>query len=508
MTNRINAPSTKPSATWQRALGAMVLCAGLLALPTAPLQAQTAAYNFDTGNSPIDVIIPAVVPVIFAKVAPGDATLVLRTTTLLTNAFFDAIAPYHPTAVGVYSRLGRRPASEGQTDRARNIAIFYASYPVLLHLYPQEKARWQALLRGVGLDPEATPTNLTTPEGIGRAAGLAVVAARQRDGMNALGDANGRQFHPLPFADTTGYRPVNTAYEIRDPSRWQPAVRTSGSGIFTVQQFVTPQFANTLPYSYSSPDIYRVPPPVNSNPHGPGGLQRYKRQADEVLAASASLTEQRKLTAELFNNKIESLGFVALYLSVSRQWRVEQFVHYDFLVNMAAFDGGIAVWKEKARHDAVRPFTAISHLYGDALVTGWGGAGVGTVNLPGKRWTSYLGVADHPEYPSGSSCFCTAHAQASRKFLGSDTLGWTVPYAKGSSRVEPGVTPASDTALNFETWTKFENECGQSRLWGGVHFQAAIDASKPMCKRIGDRAHRYVRSLIAGWPAEAGHDKD
>ena len=498
---------SKPIGPWRRVVGLAAAACSLL-LPCGTLQAQAAAYNLDTGNSPVDVVIPTVVPVIFARVAPGDATLVLRTTTLLTNAFFDAIAPYHPTAVGVYSRLGRRPASEGQNDRARNIAIFYASYPVLLHLYPQEKARWAAMMRGVGLDPDATPTNLATPEGIGRAAGLAVVAARQHDGMNALGDAGGRRFHPLPFADTTGYQPVNTAYEIRDPSRWQPAVRTTGSGIFTVQQFVTPQFANTLPYSYNNPDIYRVPPPQDSNPRGPGGQQRYKRQADQVLAASASLTEQRKLTAELFNNKIESLGFVALYLSVSRQWRVEQFVQYDFLVNMAAFDGGIAVWKEKARHDAVRPFTAINHLYGNSLVWAWGGAGVGTVNLPGKQWASYLGVADHPEYPSGSSCFCAAHAQASRRFLGSDALGWTVPYAKGSSRVEPGVTPAADTALNFETWTKFENECGQSRLWGGVHFQAAIDASKPMCKRIGNRAHRYVSNLIAGRPGEQIHDED
>jgi hypothetical protein len=29
------------------------------------------------------------------------ATLVLRVTTVLTHAWFDAIAPYHPSAVGV-----------------------------------------------------------------------------------------------------------------------------------------------------------------------------------------------------------------------------------------------------------------------------------------------------------------------------------------------------------------------------------------------------------------------
>lgn len=462
-----------------------------------PAAAQT-AFDFDRGNAPTDVIIPAVVPVIFASVAPGDATLVLRTTTLITNAFFDAIAPYNATAVGVYSRLPRRPAVEGTTDRNRNIAAFYSSLPVLNSLYPAERSRWEGLLRSVGLDPALASNDLATAAGIGRAAGMAVVAARERDGMNQLGDAGGREFARAPYRDTTGYAPVSTAYELRDPSRWQPAITTHGNGIFTVQQFVTPQFASTLPYSYRSPERFHVPPPVNSNPAGPGGRARYRAQADQVLDASATLNDRKKLTAELFNNKIESLGFVALFLSQSRRWSVEQFVQYDFLVNMAAFDGGIAVWQEKLRFDAVRPFTAIKHLYGNGFVSAWGGPGRGTVALPANQWSSYLGVADHAEYPSGSSCFCAAHAQASRRFLGSDALGWAVPFARGSSRVEPGITPAQDTALSFETWSKFEEQCGQSRLWGGVHFQAAIDASKPMCHAIGDSAYRFLARHLDG----------
>ena len=38
----------------------------------------------------------------------SDASLVIRITVLTTNAFFDAIAPYTPTTVGIYSNLGRR----------------------------------------------------------------------------------------------------------------------------------------------------------------------------------------------------------------------------------------------------------------------------------------------------------------------------------------------------------------------------------------------------------------
>ena len=484
------------------------LCGGALVAPLALLApaAQAQGFDFDRGNGPIEVIIPTIVPVVFATVAPGDATLVLRTTTLVTNAMFDAIAPYNASAVGVYSRLGRRPAAEGATDRSRNIAVFYASRQILNSLYPAERARWDGMLRSVGLDPLLASSHLSTPAGIGQAAGAAVVAAREHDGMNQLGDFGGRDVNRLPYADTTGYAPVNSAYVLRDPSRWQPAVTTRGNGIFAVQQFVTPQYSEVLPYSYRSPSRFHVPTPTDSHPDGPGGRARYKAQVDVVLTASATLTDERKLTAELFNNKIQSLGFVALFLSQSRHWTVEQFVQYDFLVNMAAFDGGIAVWQEKRRFDAVRPFSAIRYTYGDGQVNAWGGVGKGTVNLPANQWRSYLNVADHPEYPSGSSCFCAAHAQASRRFLGSDILGWQVPYARGSSQVEPGVTPAAETTLSFDTWSQFESTCGQSRLWAGVHFQAAINASKPMCKQIGDGAYQYLSRLIAGTASKGGSE--
>jgi hypothetical protein len=68
---------------------------------TGPLHADT--FDFQSGNAPVEVVIPTVIPVIYQFVSPGanDATLVLRITTVITNAWFDAIAPYHPTAVGV-----------------------------------------------------------------------------------------------------------------------------------------------------------------------------------------------------------------------------------------------------------------------------------------------------------------------------------------------------------------------------------------------------------------------
>ncbi len=477
----------------------MVLAILALFLSGAP----AAGFDFDNGNAPVQVVIPRLIPVIFGSVSPtaSDATLVLRVTTLITNSWFDAVAPYHPTAVGVYSRLGRRPDGERATNRNRNIAVIYASYRILNSLLPNHSAGWREMLTSVGLNPDDTQENMSTPVGIGNMAGNAVVAARERDGMNQLGDEGGREYNRQPYADYLGYEPVNTAYELKDPSRWQPDIVTMGNGIFRVQQFVTPQMRVTRPYSYQNPNRFNAPRPAKSDFHGPRGRQAYVQQADEVLLASANLTDETKAKAELFDNKIRSLGMSALFAAVSRGLSLDQFIQFDFVTNMAAFDVGIAIWNEKNKWDAVRPFSAIRHIYGNRRVTAWGGPGRGTVNdLPASQWRSYLNTADHPEYPSGSAAFCAAHSQAARRFLGSDSLGWAVPIPKGLSVIEPGVTPSNDIVLSWATWSDFDRDCGLSRFWGGVHFLSAVSAGHDLGHQIGNLAYDFVQAHIAGTP--------
>lgn len=474
---------------------AVCALAAVSAFRAAPASAQ--AFDFDTGNSAIEVIIPAVIPALVQTTALNDAPIVLRHTTLITNAWFDAIAPYHPTAVGVYSRLGRRPSAEAETNRQKNIAMFYASYRVLNSLMPRFASNWREMMQSVGLDPDDSTENNSSPVGIGNKAGRAVVAARERDGMNQLGDEGNKKYERRPYEDYTGYAPVNTPYHLGDPSRWQPIMTTPGNGTFTAQQFITPQWSVTKPYSYDTPNGFSTPVPSASNVNN---LAAYRAQADEVLVAQANLTDAQKMTAELFDNKIFSLGFSALFVAVSRGFTLDQFVHYDFLTNVASFDGGIATWNEKFRYDTVRPVSAIRYLYGGETIAGWGGPGQGTVSdLPGNEWRSYLNLGNHPEYPSGSACFCAAHGQASRRFLGSDTFGWSVAAPAGSSVLEAGVTPASDITLGpWATFTEFEEVCGASRFWGGVHFLPSISASQQMCRPIGDLAFEFVDRHIRG----------
>lgn len=479
---------------------ARVVAMSSLAVLLAAHDANAQPFNFDTGNAPVEVVIPSAIPAIFGVSATAnDATLVLRITNLVTNAWFDAAAPYHPTAIGVYSRLGHRPASESTTNRNINIATIYASYRVLNSLLPQHAGAWRAMLTSVGLNPDDDQQNMVTPTGIGNLAGNAVVAAREHDGMNQLGDEGGCKYNCQPYADYLGYEPLNTAYELKDPSRWQPNIISLGNGLYRVQQFVTPQLRKTDPYSYKDPNRFQSPRPFLSDPRGRHGRQGYVNQADEVLGASASLTEEQKAKAEFFDNKIRSLGLSAVFAAQSQGLSLLEFIHLDFLTNVAAFDASIVIWNEKYHWDAVRPFSAIRYIYGDRPVVAWGGPGKGTVNdLPASQWRSYLNTADHPEYPSASAAFCAAHAQAARRLLESDNLGYVVPIPQGSSTIEPGITPSADIVISWPTWTDFETECGLSRFWGGVHFLSAVTAGQDLGKQIGDIAYDFVKTHIEG----------
>lgn len=505
----MNNSNVVPINIWSYWIASTLFLVGAFAffLTISPVQAQN-HFDLDNKNAAIEVVIPAAVPAIFAAVKPGDAPLVLRFTTMLTNAWFDATAPYHPTAVGVYSRINRRPEGE-RTNRNVNTAILYASHRALNSLFPEFASNWREMMEDVGLDPNYLGDDLTIPHGIGNFAANAMLMVRENDGMNQLGNEGGRIYNPQPYADYTGYFPVNTAYELNDPSRWQPNIVISPFGISTVQQFITPQYAQVIPYSFDDPTVFSVVPPVKSEwkgspsapglkiAHGPNSA--YIQQALEVIQASENLTEEQKMIAELFDDKIRSLGFSTIFAALSRELSIMEFVHYDFLVNVAAFDTGIVMWQEKTFYDAVRPFSAIHFLFGNTLITAWGGPGKGTVSdLPANQWVSYLPVADHPEYPSGSTGFCEAHAESSRLFFGNDNLGWIVPVAAGSSVIEPGFTPSQNIELYWETWSEFAEDCGNSRFWSGVHFRDSIDNMRHLGREIGANAYYFVKAHIEG----------
>jgi hypothetical protein len=490
----------RPGRAWLAAAAA-VLVAGTLGSPVAVSHAEptTQAFNFDTGNAPVEIIFPAIqVPERkYISTDGSDAPQVIDYVMALEVSWFDAIAPYHPTAVGVYSNLGRRPRSEA-TNRNRNIAIMFSSYGILMNRIPQAAAEWRAMMESVGLDPADASEDRTTPEGLGTLAAKHMIAARLYDGLNRTGTAGGHKYNLRPFRDYTNYKPVNTAHELRDPSRWQPRILPATFGNFVAQTFQMPQMGYAKPIAFTgSPRQFALPPMRSTNFRD---LRSYKRATDEVIAASANMTDWQKMVGQTFNDKFFGIGALGGYGAIlAGGLDLERFVHYIATVEVATFDATVATWWWKRHYDKVRPETAIRLLYGNKKITAWGGPGKGTVNdITGKEWRSYLNTAAHPDYPSGSTTLCHSYAQAARLFLGKDETQISYTWPKGSSSVEPGITPKADLTVQWNTWSKFAYDCGMSRFWTGVHFKEAIELSAPWSKRFGTSAYHYIQAKIAG----------
>ena len=95
-----------------------------------------------------------------------------------------------------------------------NMYTSFSGYRVLLGLLPDHTERVIQLMQDIGLNPNDNQENDLTPIGIGNKVGKAVIAKSNKDGINQLGDANGRKYHQMPYGSTSTYKPVNSAYEV------------------------------------------------------------------------------------------------------------------------------------------------------------------------------------------------------------------------------------------------------------------------------------------------------
>ncbi|TGB13391.1 hypothetical protein E2651_09610 [Streptomyces sp. MZ04] len=435
---------------------------------------------------------------------PQNVSVIIWIQDMLQAAWFDALAPYHPTAVGVFSRIERRPAEEGATNRNKNIAALHASYQVIKPVYPDRADVMRQLLTMVGLDPDDDSTDPTTAVGIGNIAGKAALRARRRDGMNFLGDEGGA-YHGQPYDDYTGYEPVNTSYKLVNPSKWQPLAsphrrRVGGGpgdkGIFIDQRFSTPQLRLVKAHSYKDPAEFELARPEHLDHTN---VNKYKSAVDEVLAASAKLTDEQKVKTEFFDNTYLGILQSTKAAGLAHDLDLDGWIHLLFTSSVAQLDSLIAAWHHKHEDNAVRPASAIRHVYGDRKVSAWGGPGKGTVDdIPADQWGSYLPAGDRPEYPCGTTTLVAAQAQAVRRLLGDDVLEWKQPFPAGSTQTEPGVTPAKDIELHYATWSAFEKDCAASRVWAGVHFKKTAETSLEFGRQFGDRAYEFVQRHIKG----------
>lgn len=413
--------------------------------------------------------------------------MVARTLGVTTTAMYDAWAAYDAVAVGTRfgGQLRQGPAARNNANKEK--AISYAAYRVLLDLFPAQAAIATARMRALGYDPADMGGALNTPQGIGNRVAREIIAFRHRDGSNQLGG----------YADTSGYVPVNTPDNVVDPSRWQPLRFANGKA----PGFIAPHWKDVVPFALSTPSSIRPPDPPAF------GSATYVAGVEEVIEATARLDDRSMAIAEYWADGPRtvlppghSLLF-ALYVASRDRLSLDDEIKLYFMLGNAQMDSAIACWECKRHFDASRPITAVRALKAGKRVKGFGGPGVGIVDMDGEDWMPYQSpnfvTPPFPEYTSGHSTFSSSGADILKRFTGSDAFGYTVTIPAGSSTFDPG-RPTRPVVLSFPTFSDYADEAGLSRLYGGIHFRWGDLEGRRCGREVGEIVYLKARRYIEG----------
>jgi membrane-associated phospholipid phosphatase len=413
-----------------------------------------------------------------------------RALAIVHTCMYDAWAAYDDRAAGtVLGGALRRPV-EQRTLAARETAVSHAAFRALVALFPSQRSSLEALMEGIGLDPAYQSTETTSPAGIGNAACAAVLAWRQGDGANQLGDLNGGP----PYSDYTGYVPMNSPALLVDPNRWQPLLTQAGTG----QVFVAPHWAKVTPFALTRPDQFRPDPPATYP------SAEYFRQAEAIRRLSASLDDRSKVIAEYWADGPGTetppghWSLLAQFVARRDGHDLDADVKLFFVLANALLDVSIAVWDGKVAFDYVRPVTALRFIFAGQMIEAWGGPGRGTQLIPGDKFQSYIPTPPFAEYPSGHSAFSAASATVLRLFTGGAYFGASHAFKAGTSTIEPGLTPSLDIVLSWPTFDRAADEAGMSRRYGGIHFRQGDMASREIGRGIGLLVWERANLLFTG----------
>jgi RHS repeat-associated protein len=139
-------------------------------------------------------------------------------------------------------------------------------------------------------------------------------------------------------------------------------------------------------------------------------------------------------------------------------------------LNIALADAGIAAWDSKYTFNTWRPITAIRQADKDG----------NPLTSADPNWVPLINTPPFPEYVSGHSTFSAAAAAVLGKSFGN-----AFSFNSGSVTL-PNVT------RSFTSFDAAAAEAGQSRIYGGIHFQFSNQDGLALGKQIGD----YVTSNL------------
>lgn len=341
-----------------------------------------------------------------------------RRSAMMHVAIYDAVvgieggfAPYHVTD----------PAPAGASPAAAAAA---AAHAVLVAVFPAQEATFDAELDG---SLAAIPDGQAKDDGVawGQQVAAAIIDLRANDGSDV----------PFPFDS-----PLGAGWWVPTPPGFAPAL--------------LPNWPYVTPWTMTSGSQFRqpAPPPLTS--------AQYTADYDEVLLLgdvdSPFRTPDQSEIAEFWNDGPGTntppghWQDIARSLGEAQGTSLLENARLLALVTMAQADAAIVSWDNKYFWDNWRPYTGIHEADTDGNPD----------THPDTTWFNFIPTPPFPTYTSGHSTFSGSSSRIFSHFFGSDEIA----FSAGSDGT-PGVT------RNYATLSQAAEEAGQSRIYGGIHWQ-------------------------------------
>lgn len=144
------------------------------------------------------------------------------------------------------------------------------------------------------------------------------------------------------------------------------------------------------------------------------------------------------------------------------------------LLSLAAADAGIAAWDMK--YDTTNNLWRPIHAIRLASVTDPNDPNYNAGITVDPTWMPLIPTSNHPEYVSGHSTFSGAAAELLRLYFGGDVtftaIGDDALYLDANGNiVDASVPGAVRETRTFTSFWDAAREAGQSRIYGGIHYQ-------------------------------------
>jgi hypothetical protein len=222
-----------------------------------------------------------------------------------------------------------------------------------------------------------------------------------------------------------------------------------------------PYWGNNRPMALKTGDECKIsaPPEYSEKPDS-----AFYKEALEVYNISKNRTEEQTNIARFWSDdamlsKTPPGHWVGLLTQLlnDKNANLETYAEGYARLGIAVNDAFIGCWKTKYEYNLLRPVTYIKRLID-------------------PKWEAMLTTPPFPEYPSGHSTQSAAAAEVLTQLLG-DNQSFT-----DHTHDEDGLLER-----NYTSFRAAANEAALSRLYGGIHYRAAVERGLEQGKCIGEK---------------------